>query len=196
MNPNKHVKSWTDAELVRECRDGDGAAWDELICRYGPMIYGISRRFRLTPEDCVDVFGQVCKILLENLAKIKSADRLAGYVSTTTQRACLAVIRDRERRQRISQLLIQDEPEPMGPETDPEEIARAALRGHTVRRALDEQDERCRKLLWLLFFDDGLPDYQEISRRMQMPVASIGPTRSRCLERFRKTLSKMGFGEE
>jgi RNA polymerase sigma factor (sigma-70 family) len=195
MNPNEHVKSWTDTKLVGQCRDGDGAAWDELISRYGPMIYGISRRFRLTPEDCVDVFGQVCKILLENLAKIKSTDRLAGYVSTTTQRACLAVIRDRERRQRISQLL-QNEPESTGPENDPEEIARTALRGFVVRRALDEQDERCRKLLWLLFFDDDQPDYGEISRKLKMPVASIGPTRSRCLERFRKTLNKLGFAEE
>lgn len=195
MSPDNDVKSWTDTRLVRQCREGNGAAWDELIRRYGPMIYGISRRFRLAPEDCVDVFGQVCKILLENLAKIKSTDRLAGYVSTTTQRACLAVIRDRERRQRIS-LLLQNTPEPTCTETDPEEIARAALRGNVVRRALEVQEERCRKLLWLLFFDDDQPCYEEISRQLNMPVASIGPTRSRCLERFRKTLDKLGFGEE
>jgi RNA polymerase sigma factor (sigma-70 family) len=185
----------SDAELVRECRRGNAGAWDDLIARYGPMIYGISRRFRLVSEDCVDVFGQVCKIILENLDKLKSADRLPGYISTTTQRACLAVIRERERQLRLAHLVSLDDPDSMRLESDADDIARTALRGHIVRRALAQQDDRCRKLLWLLFFDSDEPGYDEISRRLRIPVPSIGPTRSRCLEKFRKTLAAMGFGE-
>jgi RNA polymerase sigma factor (sigma-70 family) len=160
------------------------------------MIYGISRRFRLMPEDCVDVFGQVCKSLLENLGKLRSSDHLAGYIATTTQRACLALIRERDRRVRMARAA-QDEglfPEQL--DLDPDEAARSALRAHTVRRALRRQDERCRELLRALFFDETQPSYDEISRTFALPVSSIGPTRSRCLEKFRKTLEGMGFTKD
>jgi RNA polymerase sigma factor (sigma-70 family) len=194
MESGEPVKSWTDTELVHACRTGDSAAWGELLARYGPLVYGISKRYRLTPEDCVDVFGQVCKIMLENLEQIRSSERLAGYISTTTQRECLAVIRDRERRQHLCRRLQDEEPQLGDPEKEAEEFAREAQRGFLVRRALNQQDERCRKLLWFLFYDEEHPEYVEISRRMHMPVASIGPTRSRCLERFRRTLCRLGWG--
>ena len=48
-------------------------------------------------------------------------------------------------------------------------------------------DDRCRTLLTLLFTDDDeRPVYDEVARRVGMPVGSIGPTRSRCLGQLRK----------
>lgn len=195
MAPTSDISEWPDPRLVKECREGNSDAWDAMILRYGPLIYGIARRFRLTPEDCVDVFGQVCKILLENLAKLRSSERLAGYIATTTQRACLAVRRDHERQARLSEIAAQDELYPAAVDVDPERAARAALRAHLVQRALQQQDERCRELLTLLFFSDEQPNYEEISARLRLPVPSIGPTRGRCLEKFRRTLKSLGFEE-
>lgn len=188
--------NWTDAQLVRGCRDGSIPAWKACIARYGPMIYGISRRFRLLPEDCVDVFGQVCKSLLENLGKLRSSEHLPGYIATTTQRACLALIRERDRRIRIARAAQDEGVFPEQLDLDPDEAAIAALRAHTVRQALRGQDARCRELLVALFFDETQPSYDEISHKFALPIASIGPTRSRCLEKFRKTLETMGFSRD
>jgi len=58
------------------------------------------------------------------------------------------------------------------------------------------QDARCRELLRALFFDESQPSYEEISRTYSLPVSSIGPTRSRCLEKFRKTLEGLGFSAD
>ena len=45
---------------------------------------------------------------------------------------------------------------------------------------------RCRELLTLLFrADDDKVPYDEIGRRMNMSIGSIGPTRSRCLGKLR-----------
>ncbi len=45
---------------------------------------------------------------------------------------------------------------------------------------------------WLItvtrYFSTDEPSYVEIAKQMEMPVASIGPTRARCLERLRKLL--------
>jgi DNA-directed RNA polymerase specialized sigma24 family protein len=42
----------------------------------------------------------------------------------------------------------------------------------------------------LLYFDPHEPSYEEVSQRLGMPVASIGPTRARCLEKLRKLIEK------
>ena len=195
MNRRADISEWPDERLVHECREGNSEAWDLLMSRFGPLIYGISRRFRLSSEDCVDAFGQVCKILLENLSKLRSADSLGGYISITTRRVCLAILRSRERRVLLEQRVIDEKAYPTQLEVDPDNVARAALRACTVHRALSQQDERCRKLLELLFFCDEQPEYDEISRRLKLPVPSIGPTRGRCLEKFHRTLKAMGFQE-
>ncbi len=188
------LRQWSDARIVRECRIGNEPAWDELIRRFGPMIYGISHRYRLAAEDCVDVFGRVCLILLENLNSLRDATRLPGYVATTTQRECLAVLRENERQTRISTEL-ENDPSTVDDFTvePPDRIAQAALQGHVIRRAMEMQDDKCRKLLWHLFFDPSEPEYGEISEILDMPVSSIGPTRGRCLEKFRRTLTRLGF---
>jgi DNA-directed RNA polymerase specialized sigma24 family protein len=55
-----------------------------------------------------------------------------------------------------------------------------------LRVAFDRLDERCRRLLMLLFRDEDekLAD-DEVARRRGMSVGSIGPTRSRCLDKLR-----------
>lgn len=142
----------------------------------------------------MDVFGRVCLILLENLNSLRDATRLPGYVATTTQRECLAVLRENERQTRISTEL-ENDPSTVDDFTvePPDRIAQAALQGHVIRRAMEMQDDKCRKLLWHLFFDPSEPEYGEISEILDMPVSSIGPTRGRCLEKFRRTLTRLGF---
>jgi len=59
-----------------------------------------------------------------------------------------------------------------------------------LERAVDELPERCQELIRLLYFDSAEPTYAEVSHRLGMPVASIGPTRARCLEKLRKFLQQ------
>jgi DNA-directed RNA polymerase specialized sigma24 family protein len=71
----------------------------------------------------------------------------------------------------------------------PEEALSQLQQAVRVRAALERLDERCRRLLMLLFAGDNeRPAYDEVSRRMDMPVGSIGPTRARCLAKLRPWL--------
>jgi DNA-directed RNA polymerase specialized sigma24 family protein len=56
-----------------------------------------------------------------------------------------------------------------------------------VREALDRLDSRCRELLQAVFSSDSL-GYDHLSRQLNMPVGSIGPTRARCLAKLRRLL--------
>jgi DNA-directed RNA polymerase specialized sigma24 family protein len=60
----------------------------------------------------------------------------------------------------------------------------AAERRAAVLEALALLPEHCRQLIELLVNDDR-PSYAEIGSRLQMPIGSIGPTRSRCLDKLR-----------
>ena len=60
----------------------------------------------------------------------------------------------------------------------------AAADRAAVRRALDRLPRRQRRLLSLLFAD-APPSYEEISRTLDMPLGSLGPTRARGLARLR-----------
>jgi RNA polymerase sigma factor (sigma-70 family) len=57
-------------------------------------------------------------------------------------------------------------------------------RHEALLAALAELPERQRGLLLLLIEDPPLP-YEEIARRLGMPIGSIGPTRARALTRIR-----------
>jgi len=57
-----------------------------------------------------------------------------------------------------------------------------------VERALVQLPDRCVRLLRLLYFDVDEPSYVDIAKKLNMPVASVGPTRARCLEKLKRLL--------
>ncbi|PYS28217.1 MAG: hypothetical protein DMG11_13470 [Acidobacteria bacterium] len=59
---------------------------------------------------------------------------------------------------------------------------------NALEQALGRLPDRCRRLIELLYFTAEEPTYAEIAEEMGMPVASIGPTRARCLEKLKKLL--------
>ena len=83
--------------------------------------------------------------------------------------------------------------DPQGPALDHEkvdgEVDEVLLRdelARTVRAGLAELPAQRRQLLELLAADPPV-SYEEISRRLGMPVGSIGPTRARALAQLRNT---------
>ena len=58
-----------------------------------------------------------------------------------------------------------------------------------MAEALAQLGDRCQDLLRTLYFENPTPRYAEISRRLGMPVGSIGPTRARCLEKLERRLA-------
>ena len=72
----------------------------------------------------------------------------------------------------------------------PDEVMIHLEEQHSVRLAVGQLDERCGKLLTLLFYEDEPPPYAEIAVRIGVPEGSIGPTRARCLQKLLKIVEK------
>jgi RNA polymerase sigma factor (sigma-70 family) len=181
-----------DRDLVSRCLEGDESAWEALIRRYQRLVYSIPIRYGMGEEVAADIFQSVCVLLLEHLATLKDRGKLASWIITTTTRECWRVSHRLRREAPIGEMIEDDDP--ILPETQDErplaeeEQLRLEEQQH-VREAVQALPDRCRRLLELLYYDEAQPSYEEISRRMEMPVPSIGPTRARCLEKLRKMLT-------
>ena len=177
--------------LIARARQGDSAAWAELVDRYAGLVWSVCRRHRLSDADAADASQTVWLRLAEHLDEIRNPAGLASWLWTTTGRACLRIIEDRRR-----QVLpgvghdfdVAQDTEFTAPDRDllADELHLALL------AAIAELPERHRQLLTLLMHDPPL-SYQDISDRTGMPIGTIGPTRGRIMDRLRHSPSLAAF---
>jgi RNA polymerase sigma factor (sigma-70 family) len=193
VDMNTKLSELDDAELVRRCRGGEAAAWAALVRRYQRLVYAIVTRVGLDEHGAADVFQTVFARLVQHLPRIAQPQRLQAWIVTTAKREALLLRRRGERTVSMTRADDSEDGEP-GTEWDavdesplPEQTLAQLQQMHRMRVALQQLDERCRDLLQLLFQDgDDAPAYGDVAAKLGMPVGSIGPTRSRCLDKLRK----------
>jgi RNA polymerase sigma factor (sigma-70 family) len=178
------------AELLAGAARGDQTAWDGLVERYMPLVYSIIRRYRLSDQDGADVSQTLWLRLVEHLSEIREPCALPGWIATTTKHEALRVLTAHRRTAPVDPLVAFESERTEGPEPD-EDLLRAE-RHQALREGLADLAPRDREFILLLVADPPIP-YREISRRLGMPVGSIGPTRARCLGRLRATPAIIDF---
>ncbi len=186
-----------DARLVERCLAGDARAWDALVRRHERLVYAVGRSYRLGDEDMGDVFQEVFGALVRSLPRLRDARTLVRWLSVTSERIARATALHRRREQALA------EDDPAGVEAIADDRPEAGVELERleaqalVRLALGTLSERCQKLLHALYFEDPIPAYNELSRRLGVPIGSLGPTRARCMDKLREgveTLSGTGRG--
>jgi RNA polymerase sigma factor (sigma-70 family) len=181
----------TTSELVRQCLAGQQTAWEALLSRYERLIYYTALKSGLTNDAAADVFQTVCMIWLEELGRLRDPERLGAWLVTTTRRECWA-------RLRRDHLVVEDDLDTLmeraaAADESPEALAAQAEDAQAVRLALQQLPEPCRSLLQLFFYDPDHLSYSDIASRLNISVNSLGPTRTRCLDRLREILRQAGW---
>ena len=171
-------------DLVARARNGDRQAWDALVERYAPLIWSICRRHRLGRADADDVGQSVWLRLLDQLDRVREPAALPGWLSTTTRRECLRVLSAAQGpHATIYALDVESLPDQRAGTADQELLA--AERHAALRAAFTQLPPNGQQLLALLTADPPTP-YADISAQLGIPVGSIGPTRSRYLDKIRR----------
>src|SRR5205085_724013 len=61
---------------------------------------------------------------------------------------------------------------------------------HLIRAALKEIEERCQKILSMIYLRDTAATYAEVAVEIGVGETSISPMRARCLKKLAKILTK------
>ncbi len=178
--PKAKVSTATDAELIKRCIAGDEEAWEFLVMRYNRLIFSVALSICHDRDVAADMLQQVYLEMYQKLGDLRDTDKLPGWLSTIARRKTYNHLRSVGLTDELS-----DDDRPVEATDDLVRLERQ----HLLERALDQMADRCRRLIELLYLSPTEPSYNEISVELGMPVASIGPTRIRCLNKLRKILS-------
>ena len=176
------------AAALTAARRSDQRAWDAIVARYSNLVWSVARSFRFNSSDAADVYQATWLRLVEHIGEIRDGERLGSWLATTARREALALLR----RGRVER-----------PADDVELLPGVAADATVpVEGRLLEQEEQahlwhafshlpdnCQRTLRVLFADPP-PSYAEISAALDMPMGTIGPTRTRCLAHLRSLLSR------
>jgi RNA polymerase sigma factor (sigma-70 family) len=168
------------ARLVEKARRGDERAWNEIVDRFGGLVWAVVRGYALDPADALDAGQTTWLRLVEHLDRIREPEHLGAWLTTTARRESLRLIQLRRRECPTEEL---DEVDALAPE--PLDGLMQAERKEALGRAMSSLSSRGQALVRLLFSDEE-PSYDQISARLGMPVGAIGPTRRRCLDQLQR----------
>jgi RNA polymerase sigma factor (sigma-70 family) len=173
----------TDEQLIEACREGSEEAWAEVHRRFHRLIRSIALSYGATPHDSEEIVQISFSILHAGIDRLAPGSRLAPWLSTVARRHTWRLLEARKR-ERAS-------------EVDDDAVSHDDVRDHADRSAEDEVlraalrklPPKCRTLLEALYLRGDEPAYSLISVELGIPVGSIGPTRSRCLDKLRLLLT-------
>jgi len=179
----KRSASWARTEnrdLIDACRSGDNVAWSEVVSRYERLVYAIPLKEGLSHDEAADVAQDTFAALMTGMHNIADPERLGAWLMTVARRFSW---RHRNRRLDLAG-------EDVIVSLIDEDIAGDAIQALWVYEAVNDLGEPCRSVILGLFFDPKEPSYEEIALRIGRPLGSIGPLRTRGLERLRRRLEE------
>ncbi|UFU01954.1 sigma-70 family RNA polymerase sigma factor [Ruania suaedae] len=186
MDRSAQPTVWTvAAEHYRQWRDGSPTAMDELVRCLTPVLWQVVRAQRLDAETAADVVQSTWLALVRHPDAIRDADAVGGWLVTTARREAWRVVKAGARTEPMGEL-----PE-TGQGASAEQEATTRWTGRVLWDAVAQLSQRCQRLLRVAAFLDR-PNYRQLAGELDMPMGSIGPTRSRCLARLRTLLAAEG----
>lgn len=180
----------SDTELLRNCQHGYESAWSELVNRYQRLIVTIPRRAGLSEEQSSDVLQEVFLVLFEKMSEIKQPEKLRSWLVTTAKFKTWGMIRgekgfyspETEEEMELEMASLADN----SPLSD--EVLIEIEQQYQIRNALKQLEERCQKILSMIYLRDSAASYLEVSEAIGVGETSISPLRKRCLDKLAKIL--------
>lgn len=181
----------SDAELLLACRSGDETAWNALVERFQRLVSAVPRRAGLSEDLTAEVFQEVFLALFEKMDDIEQPDRLRAWLVTTAKFKTWRIVS----REKVGVKYIEeaDDEENFFEIPDDSPLADAVLieleEQHKVRTAVNSLDERCQKMLTMLYLTEPSASYVEVAHTVGVSETSISPLRARCLKKMLKILT-------
>ncbi len=182
--PPPAAPAWDVAPVLGAAVRGDPASRAEIVRRYRGLVESIVNGHQLRPADRQDAVQNTWLRFFERGHTIREPGAVGGWLATTARRECHAVLRRAVREELVDAGTVAELPSPA---SSPEALVVRADEHRELRAAVAGMSGRRADLLVALFADDHV-SYAEVSRDLDIPIGSIGPTRARLLRRLRESL--------
>jgi RNA polymerase sigma factor (sigma-70 family) len=173
----------TQAELERffPASDSRGRVKPPVLGRLTAQIRAVARAHRVPAHEVDDVVQTTFLRLLEHGDDIREPRAVGAWLRTTARRESLRTLRAAARAKPIDPAEMLEEHDP-APGLESEVMAAEAAA--VLADAIAELPEHQRRLMRMLIAEPAR-SYADVSRALDMPIGSIGPTRERALARLR-----------
>jgi len=196
-NPHKKRKPDEDKDLVSRARNGDTVAFDELVVKYTPRLYGLVYHMTSNHEDTHDVLQDVFAKAYRSLKRFQEKSTFYTWIYSISVNMTLNFLKKRGRRRAMSlddvDMAIERDPDfiEATSKSDPVREVNIAELQERLNIALQQLSDDHRAVV-TMFDIQGMP-HAEISKILSV---SEGTVRSRLfyahrqlqnyLEEFRK----------
>ena len=183
----KRNQKSTDWALIEACRVGDDGAWETMIDRYQRWVYFVPRRYGLSEADAADIVQGTFITMMNSIKSFHEESNVKAWLGTVAKRQTWVHLKKQDRESVHQEEDVGDSLLLMGRAERPHNALDTA---DWLYDALQRMDEKCRKLILVLYFEPEKMQYEEIAERFGMRVGSIGPTRARCLKKLKSFLEE------
>ncbi len=172
--------SLDDHELLRcFAAERDGAAFEVLVRRHGPVVFGVCIRLLGRGGDADDAFQATFLALVRHARSVRSDGSLAGWLHRVARRVCVRAARRRasraEREWRVAR--------PEGVTTDA--VERADWRAH-LDREVGRLPRPYREAFVLCVLDER--PHEDAARELGCPLGTLHSRLARAKDRLRARL--------
>lgn len=172
------------AQHFRAWQDGETRAMDDLVRLMTPVLWHVVRAYGIERTLAEDVVQTTWLRLVRGHERIEDPAAVSAWLTVTARREAWRVCKQENRADATDDVDL----EPLLPTAaSAEDEAAESDSAARLWSAVQRLDERCRRLIRVVAFEQR-PDYKGLAEDLDMPIGSIGPTRSRCLGKLRTLL--------
>ncbi len=155
----------TDEEIVRDIQEGDIYAFETLVRKYQRKLFGFVHSFVADRDLCEDVVQESFLNFYTRIRNVDTGRKVSSYLFAVARNEALSALRGKKRHIPL------EEANEVPDATDIEADLIRRERSTQVRHAVSKLDTKYRQVLSLYYYDDM--SYQEISKRLRLPVNTI-----------------------
>ena len=187
-DPRRNLTGAELTDLVSRAKAGEQRSWESLVAGLSRAVYRGLASYAFPKHVVEELFQDTFIRLVENLDSIQDPCALPRWMIVTAGNEAKRYLR--RSAHSIPVAVVPERVDQTGPDERllDSELHRAVLAG--FRRL----SPSCQELLGLLTVDPPL-SYAEIAGLLGRTIGDVGPTRSRCLEKLRRTPEIAAFLE-
>ena len=185
----------TEQELVAKARDGDPAAFEQLLLANQDRVFSLAFRMVGNREEAEDLAQEAFLKAWSGLPSFQGDSSFSTWVYRLTTNVCIDFLRREQRRREIRPVASLDDednkmPEPSDPSQDPHSMVEREERSRALDRGLKALPDHHRQVLVLRELS-GL-SYQEIGEKLDLDPGTVKSRIARARSALRKILLEEG----